>query len=232
MTHLKAKLAAAATALIMFCSVISYAEMATDQTDVSDEGEISNIDAPDASVKDDMAEAVDDTQAALQKSFMQSISPAIVKRLAEIEEERWYRSKIPMKKEHQKLLWDCCQERNLDYFDMLALISLESNFDEKCVNGTHKGYFQISTANAANLSKTLGTENKPLDGEINIIWGTAYYSWILAEDRVKGLEGKALRDAALSIYQRGSGGYDKYGLSYSFLQKYYKKRDEILEYFK
>lgn len=230
MTHFKTKLIAAVTALLMSCSVILYAETAADQTEVPDEAEQSNIDAPDTYV--DMAEAVDDTQAALQKSFIQSISPAIVKCLAEVEEKRWYRSQIPMKKEHQKLLWDCCQERNLDYIDMLALISLESNFDEKCVNGTHKGYFQLSAANAANLSKTLGTENKPLDGKINIIWGTAYYSWILAGDRVKGLEGKALRDAALSIYQRGSGGYDKYGLSYSFLQKYYKKRDKILEYFK
>lgn len=232
MIHLKTKLVAAATALLISCSVISYAEMATDLAEVPNEAEQGNIVTPDTSVYIDMAEAVDDTQAALQKSFIQSVSPVIVKRSAEIEEKRWYRSQIPMKKEHQKLLWDCCQNRKLDYIDMLALVSLESNFSETCVSGTHMGYFQISKANAANLSKTLNTENKPLDGAININWGTTFYSWILADDRVKGLEDKALRDAALSIYQRGSGGYDKYGLSNGFLKKYYIKRDKILAYFK
>jgi hypothetical protein len=148
------------------------------------------------------------------------------------DESLWYSSKIPMKKEHQKLLWDYCKKRNIDYIDMLALISLESNFNEKCSTKKYKGYFQISTSHGPNLSKTLKTANKPLDGAININWGTALYSWTLADKRVKGLEGRKQRDVALSIYQRGSGGYDKYGLSKSFLSKYYKKRDIIVSYFK
>lgn len=142
----------------------------------------------------------------------------------------WYIKEIPMKKEHQKLLWEYCRERKLDYIDMLALISLESNFNEKSSTKKYKGYFQISTAHGPNLSKTLKTPNKPLDGAININWGTAMFSWILADKRVKGLEGKKLRDAALSIYHRGTGGYDRYGLSKSYLEKYYKKRDIICSY--
>ncbi len=147
------------------------------------------------------------------------------------DESQWYCPDIPMKKEHQKLLWECCDERGLNYIDMLALISLESNFDEKCSSGKYKGYFQISADYGPNLSKTLGTENKPLDGAVNIKWGTAFYSWILQDERVKDKEGKAKRDTALSIYQRGTGGYDRLGLNNKYLAKYYKKRDIIISYF-
>jgi len=149
----------------------------------------------------------------------------------EDDESLWYCPDIPMKKEHQKLLWECCMERGLDYIDMLALIALESNFQEKCSNGKFKGYFQISSDHGPRLSKQLNTKNDPLDGAVNIIWGTAFYSWILADDRVKDLEGKEKRDAALSIYQRGPGGYDKYGKNEKYLEKYYKKRDLIVKLF-
>jgi len=150
---------------------------------------------------------------------------------AEDDESLWYCPDIPMKKEHQKLLWECCRERGLDYIDMLALIALESNFQEKCSNGKYKGYFQISSDHGPKLSKQLNTKNDPLDGAVNIIWGTAFYSWILDDERVKGLEGKEKRDVALSIYQRGPGGYDKYGKNKKYLEKYYQKRDMIVELF-
>ncbi len=148
------------------------------------------------------------------------------------EEELWYRKQNPMDKEHQKLLWEYCIKRDLSYIDMLALIYTESNFNEKCTTGKHHGYFQISTGNCANLAKTLNTKNKPLDGAININWGTSIYSGILADKRVKDLEGKKRRDVALSIYQRGTGGYDKYGINKNFLKVYYKKWDKINEWFK
>lgn len=148
-----------------------------------------------------------------------------------VDESLWYCPGIPMKKEHQELLWECCVERGLDYIDMLALIAVESNFQEKCSNGKYKGYFQLSADHGPTLSKQLNTPNDPLDGSINIVWGTAFYSWILVDRRVKDLEGKEKRDTALSIYQRGPGGYDKYGLSEKYLERYYKKRDMILSLF-
>lgn len=151
---------------------------------------------------------------------------------AKEDESLWYLPQIPMKKEHQKLLWDYCKKRGIDYIDMLALIAVESNFYEKCSSGKYKGYFQISTTHNKNLAATLKTANKPLDGAVNINWGTAIYSWILADKRVKGLKDKKLRDAALSIYQRGTGGYDRYGINKKYLVIYYKKRDIIVSYFK
>lgn len=137
-----------------------------------------------------------------------------------------------MKKEHQKLLWDLCKKRCIDYIDMLSLISVESNFNEKCSSGRYKGYFQISSGNAANLAKVLKTPNKPLDGAINLNWGTAMYSWILQDKRVIGLKAEKKRDVALSIYQRGAGGYDKYGISSKFLKRFYVKRDIVCSWFK
>lgn len=172
----------------------------------------------------------DSTGSALELDSV-TTSEAIKVQKPENNESLWYSSEISMKKEHQKLLWDYCQKRDLNYIDMLALISLESNFDEKCSSGKCKGYFQISTGHGANLSKTLKTLNKPLDGAVNINWGTAMYSWILADKRLKGLEGKKQRDVALSIYQRGTGGYDKFGINKSYLKKYYKKWDKIVSYF-
>lgn len=147
------------------------------------------------------------------------------------DESIWYRPQIPMKKEHQKLLWDYCNQKKLDYIDMLALISLESNFEEKCSSGRYKGYFQISTIHHKNLSKILNTPNKPLDGAVNLNWGTSMYSWILTDKRVKDLKGKEQRDVALSIYQRGSGGYNRNGINKKYLGVYYKKRDKIVSYF-
>jgi len=55
----------------------------------------------------------------------------------------------------------------------------------------------------------------------------------LKDKRVKNIKDpKKKRDAALSIYQRGSGGYDRYGLSPKFLKAFYKKRSIISSYFK
>lgn len=147
------------------------------------------------------------------------------------DENLWYSKKNPMKKEHQKLLWDYCTKRNLDYIDMLSLIYTESNFNEKCSSGKCYGYFQISGGNCKNLADTLKTKNKPLDGAININWGTTLYSWILTDKRVKDLEGKKKRDVALSIYQRGTGGYDKYGINTNFLKIFYKKRAIVSAWF-
>lgn len=147
------------------------------------------------------------------------------------EEALWYRKQNPMKKDHQKLLWEYCKKRDINYIDMLALIYTESNFHEKCFTGKYYGYFQISKGNCSNLAKALKTENKPLDGTININWGTAMYSWILADKRVKGLKEAKKRDVVLSIFQRGPAGYDKYGISTKYLKIYYKKRNIVSGWF-
>ena len=174
--------------------------------------------------------ASDIRKAADTAAALSGISP-VQGAAEEDDESHWYCPDIPMKKEHQKLLWDCCNERGLDYIDMLALISLESNFQEKCSNGKYKGYFQISSDYGPSLSRQRITKIDPLDGSVYIVWGTAFFSWILVDKRVQDLEGQEKRDVTLSIYQRGAGGYDRYGLNQKYLDKYYKKRDMILALF-
>jgi soluble lytic murein transglycosylase-like protein len=149
------------------------------------------------------------------------------------DEPVWYCSKIPMKKEHQKLLWEQSKKNGVDYMDMLSIIALESNFNEKAIskNGKYRGYFQISTIHGKNLSSTLGTKNDPLNGEVNIIWGTAMYGWILKDKRVITLEGDDKRNVALSIYNRGSGGFDRYGIKESYINKFCQKKEMLLSYF-
>jgi hypothetical protein len=161
---------------------------------------------------------------------MSSLTDTLFK--SDNDENLWYCKKIGMKKEHQKVLWDLCKSRGLNYVDMLALIYTESNFDEKCVTGSNKGYFQIGKTHFSNLSKALKTPNKPMDGSININWGTAMFSWILEDERVKKYTGKKKLEVALSIFQRGTGGYDRSGISYKFLKAYYKKREIVSSYFK
>jgi len=156
---------------------------------------------------------------------------AIAMKAAVLEESKWYRKQNPLKKEHQKLLYDSCRKFGLDYVDMLALIYTESNFQEKCVSRIYYGYFQISRGNCANWAKTLKTPNKPLDGTLNILWGTTLFAGILADKRVKGLIGEKKRDAALSVFQRGTGGYDRYGLNKAFLAKFYKKRAIVCQWY-
>lgn len=171
--------------------------------------------------------------AAAAKSEAAAKDEAAAKSEADVknEEDLWYREQNPMKKEHQKLLWEYCKKRDLNYIDMLALIYTESNFKEKCSTGKFYGYFQISRGNCANLAATLKTKNKPLEGAININWGTSMYSGILADKRVKDLEVAKKRDVALSIYQRGAGGYDKFGISTKFLKVFYKKRAKVCVWF-
>jgi len=228
-----------------FSSIHAYALDREPDTDITDSSDIS--DGPENTEKDEedsyqittgsaidiktTGAAIDATTGGAIKKTTPSGIETKDKKARENQEALWYRKQNPMKKEHQKLLWEYCRKRNVNYVDMLALIYTESNFIEKSSTGKYFGYFQISKGNCTNLAATLKTPNKPLDGAININWGTAMYSWILADERVKGLEGKKKRDVALSIYQRGTGGYDKYGISTSFLKVYYKKWEKVSDWF-
>lgn len=145
--------------------------------------------------------------------------------LAVESESLWYSAKNPMLKAHQKLLYEFCRKNGIGYVDMLALISTESGFNEKCVSvRKYYGYFQIGKGHFANLAASLQTKNAPLDGAVNIQWGTAMFGWIMADARVKKLPVEKRLDAALSIYQRGPIGYDRYGVNKTFLARFYKKR--------
>ena len=148
------------------------------------------------------------------------------------DESVWYRSRNPMKKEHQKILWENARRNRIDYLDMLALVYTESNFNETCVASRRfYGYFQISKGHFADLAYSLQTKNAPLDGAVNIRWGTAMYGWIMESKRVQSLAPEKRLDAALSIYNRGPIGYDRHGLSKAFLARFHQKRAIVETWF-
>jgi soluble lytic murein transglycosylase-like protein len=138
-----------------------------------------------------------------------------------VDESLWYRIQNPMPKAHQKLLCEYSWRNGVPYLDVLALVGTESNFDEKCVAlNKYYGYFQIGKGHFPDLAASLKTANDPLNGEVNIQWGTAMYGWILEGSPVKNLPPEAQRDAALSIYSRGPTGYAQKGLNQPYLARY------------
>ncbi|MFF2531423.1 transglycosylase SLT domain-containing protein [Brevibacillus sp. NPDC058079] len=136
-----------------------------------------------------------------------------------------YVQDIPMPKREQEYLFKMVSERGLDYEETLATIFHESSFQSDAVEKGNYGYFQINKVNHASMAKTLKTENKPLDPYININWGTYMLSDLYQKYAKKGLKGRELKEAVLSAYNKGEGGYKETGKA----TKYILKHDQSLE---
>lgn len=137
-----------------------------------------------------------------------------------------YDESIPMPEEHQKYLHELCKERGLDYLKTLSIIGLESNFNSNLISKTRDyGYMQINKVNHNNLTKTLKTENNPLDPYININWGThmledLYNKWTAEgiSDEVK--EGEVFSELdkyVMSSYNKGVNGFRKNGMATRYI---------------
>lgn len=137
-----------------------------------------------------------------------------------------YVEKIPMPLKEQKYLFEKVRDRGLDYEETLATIMQESDFSSSIVDSGNYGYFQINKVNHASLAKTLGTDNDPLDPYVNINWGTYMLSNLYKKYAETGLEGRELKEAVLSAYNKGEGGYKRTGKA----TKYIKKHDQALAY--
>ncbi|WP_042349766.1 transglycosylase SLT domain-containing protein [Bacillus massiliigorillae] len=138
----------------------------------------------------------------------------------------WYSKSIPLTYNEQKYLYDLCVMRGLDYKEMLAVIKHESSFNKKAMSGSNYGYFQINKVNHATLAKKLKTKVAPYDPYVNMNWGTYMMADLTNKYKKKGLKGNALRDAVLSAYNKGEGGYARTGKAVSYI----KKHNECLAY--
>ncbi|MFS0782995.1 transglycosylase SLT domain-containing protein [Bacillus sp. 1P06AnD] len=132
----------------------------------------------------------------------------------------YYVKGIPMPADQQKYLYNLSKQRGLNYADMLAFIKHESSFNPKARGGSNYGYFQINKVNHAHLAKVLKTKNNPYDPYINMNWGTYMISDLYKKYQRKGLKGANLKNAVLSAYNRGEGGYAKYGKAVSYINKH------------
>ncbi|MBP1309287.1 soluble lytic murein transglycosylase-like protein [Paenibacillus sp. 1182] len=137
-----------------------------------------------------------------------------------------YVKEIPMPKQEQKYLYQKVKARGLDYEETLATILQESSFHSNVVDSGNYGYFQVNKVNHAYLAQTLKTANKPLDPYINMNWGTYVLSNLYKKYAAKGLKNSELKEAVLSTYNKGEGGYKRTGKA----TKYIKKHDQSLKY--
>jgi len=142
-----------------------------------------------------------------------------------------YTDKIPMPYKQQEYLYNLTKKRGLDYKDTLAVIMLESTFRPNVVASNNYGYFQVNKVNHARLAKTLGTKNAPLDPYVNMNWGTFMLAELKTKFEKKGLKGTALKEAMLSAYNRGEGGYKKYGKATHYLNKHSQSLAKINKMF-
>lgn len=142
-----------------------------------------------------------------------------------------YNSNIPLDCDIQQYLYDLCTQRNLDYKMCLAIIKHESSFNAKALGGgSNYGLFQINKCNHKKLSSTLKTANKPLDPKININWGT-YLLSCLFEKYSTSYTDEELLKAVLSAYNRGEGGFAKYGFAKSYIEGHFKALDVVNSWF-
>lgn len=134
----------------------------------------------------------------------------------------FYIKQIPMSYKEQEYLYNLCVKRGLDYKEMLAFIKSESSFNKKAKGGNNYGYFQINKLHHANLAKKLKVRNAPFDPYVNMNWGTYMISDLYTKYKKKGLKGTNLKNAVLSAYNKGEGGYARTGKAVSYIKKHNK----------
>lgn len=128
--------------------------------------------------------------------------------------------KIPMPIAHQDFLYNQCEAKNIDFKKALAIIRLESGFNEKNVSGNTYGYFQIHEMHHNKLASRHNTAPAPLDPYINIKWGTSLISDLYRTFESEGLTGDKLDRAVLSAFNKGEGGFRRTGEATKFINIY------------
>lgn len=131
-----------------------------------------------------------------------------------------YSKKVPLPKAQQQYVYKLSKSRGLNYKETLATMWHESSMRAKARGGSNYGYFQINKVNHKGLARITKTKNKPYDPYVNINWGTYMLSDLTKKYKKKGYKGNALKDAVLSAYNKGEGGFKKYGKAKSYIAKH------------
>ena len=142
-----------------------------------------------------------------------------------------YSKKVPLPKAQQQYLYKLTKQRGLDYKETLAVMLHESNMKANAKGGTNYGYFQINKVNHKNLAKITKTKNKPYDPYVNMNWGTYMLSDLQKKYKKKGYKGVALKEATLSAYNKGEGGFKKYGKATAYIKKHNQCLAKVKKWF-
>jgi|LGOV01.1.fsa_nt_gb hypothetical protein len=131
----------------------------------------------------------------------------------------FYMPNIPLDLEQQQFIHLQCNIYDVDYYLMLALIGLESNYNPKAINYSNsngtidKGLAQINSCNYKTLDNHFGRQLDYLDFYDNVEAGVYYYSTIQTDNIYE----------SLLNYNRGEFGAKVYYNKYLTYQSDYVK---------
>lgn len=151
-----------------------------------------------------------------------------------IEENFYYLPDIPLSEDLQKYIYNLSKQNDLNYIDILALISVESNFNPKLThkntNGTTDyGLFQINSCNIDNFRKQLNIKGDILDPYNNTRMGIYELSnlsnrWSSSKEDIE-----QHRIDVLSSYNKGYTGYRRNGKAVRYLERHTRERIRITD---
>ncbi len=130
---------------------------------------------------------------------------------------------IPLSEKLQDYIWNLCQEYELSYELILALINVESEFDAKAVsyNKTSVGLFQLNKNTYPELAEELRIDNfDPFNPKHSAKAGIYYLAKIREELREKDYCDEEILPMMLITYHRGRTGAKRYVRKHGTSSKY------------
>lgn len=138
---------------------------------------------------------------------------------------------IPLTIELQDYIWEVCQEYEVSYELVLAVIAIESEFKKDVVsyNKTSLGLMQLNKNTYPTLAKELNIKQfDPFNPKHNVKAGVHYLTKIRSNLFEKGLNDEEVLPAMLITYHRGQAGARKYisrnGVRSKYVDKVMKQK--------
>lgn len=138
------------------------------------------------------------------------------------------RSDISLPIDYQEYMYLTCKEYDLDYKRALSVSLHESAFDvyatgknyrDGIVDSYDRGLFQLNSKYSGKYAEMYGVPHAPYNPYINIEIGVRILSDLYSTYQREGYTGVALEEAVLSSYNRGEGGFRKYGVKSDYVKK-------------
>jgi soluble lytic murein transglycosylase-like protein len=139
---------------------------------------------------------------------------------------------IPISEKLQEYTYELCDQYNLSYELVLAVIHTESSFIETANSGLCKGLMQISRSTGDWISEQIGIENfNPYNPEQNIAVGVWYLDYLRNYWLEQGADDETAFVLMLMSYNMGPTAcrsyVKKYGLKNSYVQKVFDFKYEL-----
>lgn len=130
---------------------------------------------------------------------------------------------IPLSEDLQEYIWDICQEYEVSYELVLAIIMIESEFQKDAVsyNKSSLGLMQLNKNTYPELAKDLKIKKfNPFNAKHNVKAGIYYLAQIREELREKDYCDEEILPMMLITYHRGRTGAKRYVRKHGTSSKY------------